>query len=121
MLPYVSTSCVFFCESVLFWVATSSSERDDNEVEEGDVLGLSRGEILAEELGVESVVADLRRALSDCRAVVAMMEGVLTKRSGQRTGFMGGKRVGEEEDRAAAGWTQAVNEEVSWVDGGSRW
>jgi len=58
---------------VAFCCTTSASEREDSEVEEGEDLGLSRGEILVEEAGVDSVVAKRRRAASDCRAVVAMV------------------------------------------------
>jgi hypothetical protein len=43
-------------------------------VEDLDVLGLSRGEMLADEVGVDSVVANLRRAASLGSAVVLMME-----------------------------------------------
>jgi hypothetical protein len=62
-------------------LTTSSSEREDNDVEEGELLGLSRGEMLVEEFGVDSVVADRRRAASECRAVVAMIKEKLRPES----------------------------------------
>lgn len=56
-----------------FWSTASSEAREDREVEEGELLGLSSGEMLADEVGVESVVANRRRAVSEGRAVVVMV------------------------------------------------
>ena len=56
---------------------SSSEARDDSEVEEEEGRGLSEGEMLAEEAGVESVVGSRRRGASCSRAVVdiaGMME-----------------------------------------------
>ena len=62
----------------------SSEARDEREVEEAEGRGLSAGEMLAEEVGVESVVASLRRAASwGGRAVVDIIEDsieILVKR-----------------------------------------
>ena len=72
----MSTSWTFFAGAsrvVGFWATASSEPRDDNEVDEGEFRGLSRGEILAEDEGVESVVAKRRRAASEGRAVVVMV------------------------------------------------
>lgn len=56
-------------------------------MDEGDDLGLSRGEMLAEETGVESVVAIRRRIASLGKAVVAMvLEGVIEDQEGRRYG-----------------------------------
>lgn len=49
---------------------SSSEARDDSEVEEEEGRGLSEGEMLAEEAGVESVVGSRRIGASCCRAVV---------------------------------------------------
>ena len=62
MLPSVSTS--FGDEG------RSLEAREDSEVEDEEGRGLSAGEMLAEEVGVESVVASRRRAASCGRAVV---------------------------------------------------
>ena len=66
MLPNVSTSFGDTDRSL------EASEESDVEDEEG--RGLSAGEMLAEEVGVESVVASRRRAASCGRAVVDIAE-----------------------------------------------
>jgi hypothetical protein len=65
-LPKVSTS---FGEE-----GKSSEAREDSEVEDEDGRGLSAGEMAAEEVGVESVVASRRRAASCGKAVVDIAE-----------------------------------------------
>ena len=70
-LPYVSTSWVFSGED--FRGAVSSEAREDKEVDEGEDLGLSRGEMFAEEAGVESAVANRRRTASEGSAEVVMV------------------------------------------------
>lgn len=57
----------------------SLEAREDSEVDEEDGRGLSAGEISADEVGVESVVASRRRAASCGKAVVDIAE----KDSGQ--------------------------------------
>ena len=55
----------------------SSEARDDSEVDEGEARGLSNGEMLAEEVGVESTaseVANRRRAVPCGRGVVDMVK-----------------------------------------------
>lgn len=56
----------------------SSEAREDKEVDDGEGRGLSAGEMLADELGVESAVGRRRRAALCGRAVVDMVNG--TKR-----------------------------------------
>lgn len=51
----------------------SSEARDEREVEEGEDRGLPMGEILAEEVGVESAVANRRRAGPEATAVEVML------------------------------------------------
>ena len=63
----------------------SSEAREDNEVEDEEGRGLSAGEMLVEEDGVESVVASLRRAASCGRAVVAIAVQVDGYRHGATT------------------------------------
>jgi hypothetical protein len=82
----VSTSGVFF--STTTFVATASSEaREDNEVDEGEDLGLSRGETLAEEAGVESVVVEVairRSRTASLGTAVDAMVGKWTRQSNRR-------------------------------------
>jgi hypothetical protein len=52
----------------------SSEAREDSEVEDEEGRGLSAGEMSAEEVGVESVVASRRRASSCRKAVVDIAE-----------------------------------------------
>jgi len=63
--PYVSTS--------LAGAGRSSEARDERDVDDAECLGLSAGEISAEDVGVDSVVASRRRAVSDSKAVVVMV------------------------------------------------
>lgn len=51
----------------------SSDAREDKDVEDAEGRGLSMGEMLAEEAGVESAVASLRRTASCGKAVVDML------------------------------------------------
>ncbi len=67
----MSTSCLF--SVTCFWGEASSEPREDNDVDEGDDLKLSRGEMVVEEAGVESVVVVRRRAASEGKAVVVMV------------------------------------------------
>lgn len=67
-MPKVSTS---FGEE-----GKSSEAREDNEVDDEDGRGLSAGEMSAEEVGVESVVASRRRAAACGRAVVDIAEKI---------------------------------------------
>ncbi len=86
----MSTSGVFFSSGAL--TATASSEaREDKEVDEGEDLGLARGETLAEETGVDSVVEVLvairRKTASRGNAVVEAMVGEWMRQSNK-----GGKK-----------------------------
>jgi len=66
VLPSVSTS---------FGDTDGSSEAsEESEVEDEEGRGLSAGEMLVEEVGVESVVASRRRAASCGKAVVDIVE-----------------------------------------------
>lgn len=65
-MPNVSTS---FGEE-----GRSLEAREDSEDDEEDGRGLSAGEISADEVGVESVVASRRRAASCGKAVVDIAE-----------------------------------------------
>ena len=58
---------------MIFFVDASSDARDDNDVEEGDDRGLSIGEMLAEEDGVDSVVAKRCRADPEATPVLVMV------------------------------------------------
>jgi hypothetical protein len=53
-------------------------------VEEGEDLGLSRGEMLVEEAGVDSVVAIRRRTASEGRAVVLMFASMAKTTAGRK-------------------------------------
>ena len=68
MLPNVSTS---FGDT-----DRSSGASEESEVEDEEGRGLSEGEMSAEEVGVESVVACRRRATSCGRAVVDIAEEI---------------------------------------------
>jgi hypothetical protein len=57
-----------------FGRGSASEASEDNEVDEGEDLGLSRGEMLAEDMGVESVVAMRRRIASEGSAVEVMLD-----------------------------------------------
>ena len=71
-LPYVSTN-VLFCFGGD--PSSTSDVAEDMDVVEGDRRGLSAGDMLTDEAGVESWVATRRKADSTGRAEVVMIDG----------------------------------------------